>query len=111
MHYFIFFLIIFLTFIIEIQPLEAALKMFKTWTNSQALIYFNKPLDYPDCFGTFINSYYVLTATSCLFRRDFIQLLLKIDFPLFLSERDVDKYWELPGLRNFMVFKVYVIEK
>ena len=103
----LFFLIMYLAFgIIEIKASEAALEMFKTWSDLQALIYFNKPLDYPHCFGTFINSNYILTATSCLFRRDFIQLLMKFDFPLFLSERDVDKYWELPGLRDFMIFKV-----
>ena len=62
----------------EIQGTRESVDMFEQWSKSQALIYNTKPKIntdkaanykwdpyYPNCFGTFINAKFVITAATC----------------------------------------------
>ena len=57
--------------------------MFKIWTKSQAFIYHKAPhklqTTYPDCFGNFINEYYVLSLASCFMEIEELLKLLPTD--------------------------------
>ena len=91
--------------------------MFKIWTKSQAFIYYKAPhklqTTYPDCFGNFINEYYVLSLASCFMEVDeLLKLLPETTMPNLhkffdISDKEIiQKIFRGHDLKDYIIVQV-----